>query len=129
MQVLDGVIANIALLLQCIVVEAVAVLCTIFRVVNHLGEVYHLEVVLIFSPYRVLGKLLILFGTDAYLQLAHVASLKDVLTAEDEVLGAKSHIAVRFGVDAMHNQVQCLQAGASLECLVGDCYRHAGVHL
>ena len=129
MQVLNVVFSNVCLPLQCIVFEAVAVLRSIVGIVHHLGHIDHLKAVLVFSPHIVLGKFLIFLGCDAYFQFGGVATNEDVLATDYEVLGAKSNIAVGIGVYAAHNQVQCLQAGTSHKCRVGDGHRHTFVHL
>ena len=89
--------------------------------------IHYLEVLLVLSPYRVFGEFLIFLSANAYFQLAHVAACKEVFATDYEVLGAKSHLAVC--IVAVHYQVQSLQIGTAKECRVGNCHRHAGIHL
>ena len=95
--------------------------------VSLFGNVHDFKVVLILFPCFVVNEVFILFFADANLQLAHVATYKEVVAAKDEVFGTEGYRAV--GVVAPHNQVQHFKACTTFECLIRNYDKHILIHL
>ena len=127
MYVLNSVSSRILLHLQRVVLEAITILCAINAMVSLFGNVHDFKVVLILFPCFVVNEVVILFFADANLQLAHVATCKEVVTAKDEVFGTEGYRAV--GVVAPHNQVERFKACTTFECLIRNYDKHILIHL